>query len=80
MLVDGIKETKVLVTGALTASQIIMYNFKKKSRKAESSYRWHLKVVETPLVRYQNFWYWLGVAYLRTLDIRKNLNNSQKSQ
>ena len=39
MLVDGIKETKVLVTGALTASQIIMYNFKKKSRKAESSYR-----------------------------------------
>ena len=97
MLVDGASvENRGFSQGALSAAQIIMYNFRKKTKKTQSAQRRYSKHLETPLVIYNSLKLYsetrsktaidelhnlgLGISYLRTLDITKNLYDSQRSQ
>ena len=97
MLIDGTDtDTDSFSQGALSSAQIIMYNFRKKSQKNDTSIRRHSKTSETPLVIYNSMKVYsdtrsktaidelhklgLGISYLRVLDITKNLYDSQRSQ
>ena len=97
MLVDGTTtENNVCSQGALTAAQVIMYNFRKKFMKTSTGNRRHSKSHETPLVIYSSLKLYsetrsknaiddlhalgIGVSYQRVLDITKNLYDSQRNQ
>ena len=96
MLIDGTNfANKGFSQPALSASQIIMYNFRKHGTETGSQRR-HLKQRETPIVIYNSLklyatvrsrvlidhFFSLGicVSYQRVLDITKSLYNSTKKQ
>ena len=92
----GNVEHKGCSQDALSISQLIMYNFRKQSTSHISTYHRHTNTRETPLVIYNSLKLYeatgssdaiddlhhlgLGISYLRTIDITKNLYVSQITQ
>ena len=90
MLIDGTNiSNKGFSQASLTASQIVVYNFRKCGKQTESKRR-HLKERETPVVIYNSLKIYstvrsrilIGIclSYQRVQDITKNLYNSMRRQ